>query len=101
VTGVQTCALPIYKVTLIKAYAGLGEAYHKADQPKLATKNYLLSLSHAKTLKDGNAIIKASKELGELYAEEQDYGLSVQYYTYAIKEAKKLNNEVLEAEVIV
>ncbi|KGO78843.1 hypothetical protein Q763_16285 [Flavobacterium beibuense F44-8] len=89
------------KVTLIKAYAGLGEAYHKADQPKLATKNYLLSLSHAKTLKDGNAIIKASKELGELYAGEEDYGLSVQYYTYAIKEAKQLNNEVLEAEVLV
>lgn len=89
------------KKALAKAYNGLGDAYHKAYQPKAAIKNYLLALSNFKAVNDSNALAATSKSLGEVYAEEKDYGLSVQYYTYAIKEAKKLNNELLEAEALV
>lgn len=89
------------KKALGKAYAGLGNAYHKAEQTKAAVKSYLLALSNFKAINDGNGIATTSKSLGEVYADEKDYGLSVQYYTYGIKEAKKLNNELLEAETLV
>ncbi|QEE50191.1 tetratricopeptide repeat protein [Flavobacterium alkalisoli] len=89
------------KKALAKAYAGLGGAYHKAEQTKASVKSYLLALSNFKAINDGNGIATTSKSLGEVYADEKDYGLSVQYYTYGIKEAKKLNNELLEAETLV
>lgn len=89
------------RTALGKAYAKLGEAYSKNENPSEALKYYLLSLPILKEINDNLAYTTLSKEVGTLYADQKKYNLSIQYFNEAIKKAKQLNNETIVADCLI
>ena len=86
--------------TTAKAYAALGEAFQKNDNPAAALQNYLLALPEAKKVKDTRSAAVIAKEIGALYATQKKYELSLQYYNEAAQAGKQLTDEALTAEAV-